>query len=809
MPGAAPLDDVPAPPGSKEAGAPAATALVAPAVCAWGFLIAKLAAAVLDLVGGAGAAVVPAFFAGFLGDAVVVGLLGVVALVSRGLPAGLGRVLARGLAGLGFVLGLYAVVNVYLVAGYGSPLTAAMLAYRKDADVAALWATGPLLSVTLALVVFVAGLVPVARLATRRARPRALRLAAAGLVTLAVLGGVAPLFDEDGAVRALGLDRNAVALLVTSSLPASTSSDVPLVPWDAPWPAPADPRFTAPVTLDTSRGRPRHVVIWLAESTGARHTSLYGAPAEATPRLEALKEHTLRFEHYAANSPISAKAIFGSLCGLYPLPEAAFEARTNPRIACPSLMETLTAQGYDAALFHGGYFAFTDKLAFLEERGFSLLLDGESIPDRDRWFTNGWGIDDAALVEHGLAWLDGRPDPDRPSLAVYIPLFPHYEYFLPPGVPRPFGDKALLDRYRNGVRYTDELFGRVVDEYARRGLLEDTLFVFLGDHGEAFEEHPRNKLHAGFLYEENVHAPLVFLSPRLFPTEQASERLGTHVDLAPTVLSLLGQPVPAGTQGQSLVAADYRYRPSLFGTWYPDPLLGLRDGERKYVVNRRTGVEELYDLARDPGERRNLAPAFPDVTRAYRARLLDFEARQRSFILEHQKKGAGFLDRTFASLEASVVDDDGRETPCARRPAPGGEHGERIVCGHPDVWLAIKQERVFNMDRRCVRVHPPPRGRLVLKATTSPPVRTLGIGLTDRARFARGTPLQARFAVTNASGQQAFEPFELRVDDRFESTSSVRTLGASSTVPGEMATLKVEIWSEKHTNRSACLTISP
>lgn len=785
---------------------PPPNTLLAPVSCAWGFLVAKLAAAVLDLVGGSGIAVVPAFFTGFLGDALVVLALITVAQGVRRGP----RVLSRALGVAGFLLGLYAVVNVYLVAGYGSPLTASMLAYRKDADVGALWARGPLVSVALAGAVFLAGVIPAARLA-RKMRARSL---AGVFVVLAVVGALTPLVDEDGAVRALGLDRNAVALLVTSSMPSTPASSAEQVPWNDPWAPPADPRFTAPVLVDTSKGRPRHVVLWLAESTGARHTSLYGAPPEATPRLEGLKGHTLRFEHYAASSPISAKAIFGALCGLHPLPDAAFEARTNPRIACPSLMETLTAQGYDAALFHGGYFAFTDKLALLEERGFSLLLDGESIPDRERWFTNGWGIDDAALVEHGLAWLDGRPDPSRPSLAVYIPLFPHYEYFLPPAAPRPFGEETLLARYRNGVHYTDELFGRVVDEYARRGLLEDTLFVFVGDHGEAFEEHPRNKLHAGFLYEENVHSPLVFLSPRLFPREQSSSRLGTHADLAPTILSLLGLPAPQGAQGRSLVDDDYRYRPSLLGTWYPDPLLGLRDGDRKYVVNRRTGVEELYDLARDPGERRNLAPLFPDVTHAYRARLLDWEERQRRFILEHPKKGAGFLDRTFASLDASVVDEDGRETPCQRRPGPRGT-GERIVCGSPDVWLAVQQERVFNMDRRCLRVHPPPRGRLVVRATSSPPVRTVGIGLTDRARFAKGTPLHALFDVEGPEGHQAFE---LEVDDRFESTSRVRSLGSSTKAStgvstGETgsatSTLRVEIWSERHANRAACLTLSP
>jgi hypothetical protein len=728
---------------------------------------------------------VPAFLAGFLGDAAV--LLVVMALAwlaARGPRAAQVAVVVVGL-----LLAVYAVLNVYLVAAYGSPLTATMLAYRKDADPTALFAREPLLATGLALAVVVVGAVPFAR-AWRRASRRAVALL---LAALAGVGLVSPWLDHDGDIRALGLDRNAVALLVTSSLPrAHDARRDARTPWDAPWKAPADPAYTAPVVVDTSRGRPKNVVIWLAESTGARHTSLFGGPPNATPRLSSLKDHALLFESYDANAPISAKAIFTTLCGLYPLPDSAFESRANPRIACPSLMETLTARGYDAALFHGGYFAFTDKLSLLEERGFDELIDGESMPDREKWFTNGWGIDDAAIVERGLKWLDAREDKSRPTLSVFIPLLPHYEYFMPPGAPAPFGDEDLLARYRNGVAYSDALFGKLVDEYAARGLLDDTLFVYLGDHGEAFEEHPRNKLHAGFLYEENVHAPLVMVSTKLFSREQRSRRLGSHVDLEPTILSLLGVPPPAGLQGRSLVDEDMPYRPTILGTFYPDDMLGLRDGDWKYIENLRTGVEELYDLKKDPGEKRNVAAFFPDVTAAYRARLADYEEKQRAFILNHPKKGEGFLDRVFATLEASIVDEGGKETVCSRAK-------DRVVCPG-GVVLTLQQERVFNMERRCLRVSPPERGRLRVKVSTTPAVRTVGVGLTDRSRFAKGTPLLARFEV------EGHDAVELEVNDVFETTSRVRTLEGP---PGSSSKVTVEVWSERAKNRAACLSLGP
>lgn len=730
----------------------------APLLAAAAFLAAKLVAFAAVLCSGPLRALL-ALGTGFATDALIVLALAGLARATRRQPR------ARlALTLLGAAIALYALANVYLVWAYGSPLTPAMLSYAGDADVS-LWAPAPMVATLAALGLAVAMALAGHHLLAAPTRRRGAGVVLAALCTAGLAAGAL----DDGRLSALGLDRNAVGVLVMGLRPDRTGGA--RAPWDAPSTL-APPEARAPVAVRTEGGRPRHVVLWLAESTAARFVSLTGGDARITPVLESLREHTLTFTQYRANSPVSAKAIFSVLCGLYPLPEARFETRVVPRIACPSLPETLTAAGYDAALFHGGYFAFTDKLALLQERGFQVLMDGESAPDRDRWFTNGWGIDDAAMVEHGLAWLSQRSHRSRPSLAVYIPLYPHYEYFLPPGVAEPFGTKTLEQRYMNGVHYTDALFGRVVEGYRERGLLEDTLFVFLGDHGEAFDEHPRNRLHGAFLYEENVAAPLVFYSPRLFPTAQASARPGSHPDVLPTVLSLLGVTAPPGLQGQSLVDAAFVPRPVPLGTWYPDPLLGMVDGPWKFVRSPKSGAEELYDLGRDPGEKQNVARVFPDVADALRARTLDFSDRQHRHLLEHRTLGTGYLERAFAALSPS---------------APG--------------QVELVTERVFNMERRCLRVRTPAQGApRVLEGEVSPPPRMVGVGLTDRSRFAKGAPVTAQVTVAGV------EPFALTVDDRFESTSKVRALPASS---APSAHVRVELTSPNVKERDACVWLAP
>ena len=156
------------------------------------------------------------------------------------------------------------------------------------------------------------------------------------------------------AIARFSLAKNAVAEPVISTAtqlmrpveqrpsPASELS------WDVNFPAEKDASYLEAVDYERASARPRHVVFWLAESVGRSYTSLYGYEKDTTPRLDGLRTSSLRFDRYYANTPISAHAIFGALCGWYPYPDSAFITQVNPRIACPSLMEVLTEKGYDS-----------------------------------------------------------------------------------------------------------------------------------------------------------------------------------------------------------------------------------------------------------------------------------------------------------------------------------------------------------------------------------------------------------------------------------------------------------------------------
>jgi arylsulfatase A-like enzyme len=722
----------PPPRGSLRRGAGHRVGSVAAIAALLGAAAFKIATAV-GLVAG-GVALLPVVLrgaSGFVLDTVVAGaLLGAGLVVARHTPARLAAPAGGSVFVVGLGAGLVGVVDVFFALAFGGPLTPAHRAWGHAAD-ASLVARGPVVAAGVAGVVVAVGVV----LAWRR--PPSVRTLLVLLGVLLVVGTAGRVVDvvRDGgeARRQLGLD--AQPLLALLPLPSvEADADTGPVVVDDPGPGPVDPAQVAPIRVDRGR-RPRHVVLYVAESIAARFVD-----AQTMPRLMALQQQSLVFGDHVASSPVSIKALFSLLCGLHPLPTDELETAALPQVDCASLPGVLTRAGFDSALFHGGYFAFTDKLAFFGERGFSRLVDGENHPARASTWRNGWGIDDRAVVDEALRWLDTRPDPARPSLVVVVPLIPHYEYFLPPDAPTPFGTATVVARYKNALRFADDVYARLVDGYRERGIGEDTLFVFVGDHGEAFDEHPRNRLHGNFLYEENLRTPLVLTSPVLPPS--LSRRPSTHADVTPTILDLVGVPPPAGAvvQGQSLVADSFRVRAMPLFTAVPTTRVGVRGARWKLVHDVEADRDELFDVRADPAEQRNRVADEPLVAAKLRAQAKTWQ-REQPPLLRALVRGASWLERM----------------------ARANDLPTRVV-------------RVFNMERTCVPIAAVPDVDVVVELRgLDPPARIVGVGIDDRSRRARRGPLDVTVETDGAV-------VPLHVDARFETSSTVVDIPPSKTV---------------------------
>jgi lipoteichoic acid synthase len=136
-------------------------------------------------------------------------------------------------------------------------------------------------------------------------------------------------------------------------------------------------------------------------------------------------------------------------------------------------------------------------------------------------------------------------------------------------------------------------------------IADNTLIVITGDHGEAFGEHGQ-MVHGFSVYDEEVHVPLIFVNDKLFPRGMRIDRIGRQIDIAPTILGLLGYEEPPQWQGVNLFADNSPERAYLFST-SGNFSLGFVEGNFKYIHDFDRNTDELYDLAHDPAETHDLS----------------------------------------------------------------------------------------------------------------------------------------------------------------------------------------------------------
>jgi hypothetical protein len=416
-------------------------------------------------------------------------------------------------------------------------------------------------------------------------------------------------------VPTLGLERNVLTVLVTTALPRVSaldgSGDYRVSPF-------GNPRGE---DLASYRGaaKGRNVVIIHLESTGARYLRPYGAAEDPMPNLTRLADQAILFENAYTVYPETIKSFFGVQCSLHPALDTPSD--TYGRDFGPALATVLHGQGYCTGLFHSGRFMYLGMDAAIRNRGYDTLEDAGAIGgDHDSSF----GIDEPSAVRRILRWIDDVPAGQR-FLVSYLPIAGHHPYTVPERGPLP--EEQDVDRYRNALHYADAALGQLLDGLRTRGLDRETLFVIMGDHGEAFGQHDGNYGHTLFLYEENVHVPYLIVAPGLTRRQERVGRVASLVDTAPTVLDLLGVPAPDGYEGRSLL--DGQTWMALFCTDYSLGFLGLRDGRWKLIHELESGRSCLYDLDDDPEERQDVATLHPERAAVYREHLLRWAAAQK------------------------------------------------------------------------------------------------------------------------------------------------------------------------------------
>ena len=355
----------------------------------------------------------------------------------------------------------------------------------------------------------------------------------------------------------------------------------------------------------TPHTRRRNVVLIHLESVRERSVTPYDSAIETMPYLARLTKESLLVERAYTTIPHTSKAIVSVNAGLYPSPLTDITEAEPGGIPARCLAELLAEQGYRTAWFQSAKQSFEDRPQLVENFGYGHFQAYEAMKTRGFQRANYLGYEDDIMLEPSRRWLEENGD--DPTLVMFLGVTPHHQYLTINryGL-KHFAEKDGFNRYLNSIRYDDFWTKNIIEMYKDLGLYEDTIFVIYGDHGEGFGEHGRYQ-HDGVIWEEGLRVPLIVHDPQNFDGGARIEGPAHLLDLAPTIVDMLGYEVIDGEYPGSSVLGLPEDRTLLFGC-RPDLLSTARiQGQEKYIHHFGNRPDEFYNLAKDPLERNNLA----------------------------------------------------------------------------------------------------------------------------------------------------------------------------------------------------------
>lgn len=371
---------------------------------------------------------------------------------------------------------------------------------------------------------------------------------------------------------------------------------------------PPDPADLIPVEVAQKPDAAHpNVVMVLLESVGAAATTPYNDKLETTPNLAKYAAEGLKVDRMFAVVPHTSKALVTTMCGDWPFLAADIREARPGGLPGRCLGELMESAGYRTGFFQPAREDFEDRVDMIHNMGFKTfrpraLLEGAGF-EKNNYF----GIDDRSMLVPGLEWA--QQDPTRPFFQAYLTLTSHHDYTVPSHWKTkewPGEKETRRAKYYAAVNYVDDFLGRLIESYREAGLLENTVFLILGDHGEGFGEHGRYQ-HDLVIYEEGLRIPMVVYGPAVLQRTGVIDGERQQIDILPTVLELAGLEVTAGhPRGRSLLGTAVE-RVLYHSCWRAHRCLARRDGEDKYIDLFRDASAQRFNVVKDPKEKKDLS----------------------------------------------------------------------------------------------------------------------------------------------------------------------------------------------------------
>ena len=421
---------------------------------------------------------------------------------------------------------------------------------------------------------------------------------------------------------------------------------------------------------------PRPNIVWIIPDDMSANFSCYGETAIQTPHVDKLAAEGVKFTRAFVTAPVCSTCRSAFITGMYQTSIGAHHHRSGrgeQKIRLPEKVKLVPAL-FQAAGYHTSITGWPGRKGRLGKTDYNFEWD-QTIYDGADWSERKEGQPFFAQIQTPGGKLRGKDADGWEKIATaaekkFGSRTPLEAVKLPPYYPSHPDIVRDWAAYLDSVRMTDAMVGEVIARLEAEGVRENTLILFMTDHGIS---HARGKQ---FMYDEGLHVPLILSGPGIPPGSIRTD-LVEHIDIAALSLGAAGIPLPETMQAKDILAKDYAHREATFAARdrcdeTVDHMRSVRTKKFKYIRNflpnrpylqpcaykdgknilialrqmHREGtltdtqalllrdvrpVEELYDLNADPHEINNLA-ANPE----YAAKLKELRGR-----LDHWMETSG------------------------------------------------------------------------------------------------------------------------------------------------------------------------
>ncbi len=317
-----------------------------------------------------------------------------------------------------------------------------------------------------------------------------------------------------------------------------------------------------------------NVVVVIMESMSAAKTSLWGEAESLTPHLDSLMRGALTFREAYTSGIHTHNGIYSTLYS-QPAILARQTMRNTPMPYVCGLPQALGAAGYHTAFFVGYDENYDNMQGFMYQNGFDLVVGEHSYPQKESKST--WGLPDHAMFAHVIEHCDSISR-RGPFFACCMTCSDHSPYYLPDDIDFVPHHSEMTEKM---TEYADWSIGQFMRVAATKPWFDNTLFVFVADHGLFLKP----------VYDmalSHNHAPLLFYAPRRIEPRFV-DRLALQIDIAPTLLGFLGLEAP-----EAMLGVDLMRKTRPYAYFSADDKIGCVDGELLYIYRAKAQNASLY-----------------------------------------------------------------------------------------------------------------------------------------------------------------------------------------------------------------------